>query len=52
VLNRETSIDDDTAHGERIDRVVTRNGEDAPPIRHDYVLAFADDPAATTERYS
>ena len=39
LLNRQTGIDDDTAHRERVDWIVTGNGEDASSIRHDDVSA-------------
>jgi hypothetical protein len=43
LLNRETGIANNTAKGEGVDRVVTKNCQDAQAIRHDDVLALAHD---------
>ena len=43
LLNRKTGIADNSAKGKRVDRVVTRNGQDAPAIRHDDVLSLTHD---------
>ena len=44
MLVREPSVTNKTAHGEGIDRVVTRNGENALAIRHYNMLALACNP--------
>ena len=43
LLDRESSIANDTAHGDGIDRVVTRNGQDACAIAHNNVLSLTED---------
>ncbi len=44
LLDRESSVARKTAHGEGIDRIVTRNGENALAIRHHNMLALACNP--------
>ena len=39
-LNAEASVPDDAAERERVDRVISRDRQDANPIRHDDVLAL------------
>lgn len=46
LLDRESSVPHKTAHRIGIDRVVTRNGENASAIRHHNMLALARDPQA------
>ena len=43
LLYGEASIADDTAEGERVDRIVARDGQNARTVRHDDVLALTDD---------
>lgn len=43
LLNRKTGITNDTAKGEGIHRVVTRDGQDASATGHDDVLALTHD---------
>ena len=45
-LNSQTCVSDETAHGERVDGVVSRDSEDAPAVGHDDVLPFSNDPEA------
>ena len=40
LVNGETGVANDTAHGYRVDRVVTRNSENASAIAHDDMLAL------------
>ena len=42
-FDRETSVTNDAAHCVFIDRVVTRNCENATPVTHDNVLTLSDD---------
>jgi hypothetical protein len=44
VLDREPGVTNKTAHGEGIDRIVTRNGKNALAIRHHNMLALACNP--------
>ena len=46
LLRRETSIAHNTAHGERVHRIVPRNGHDPSSVGHDDVLALPGDPEA------
>ncbi len=46
LLDGEPRIADDAAHGERVDRVVARYGEDARAVCHDDVLALPRDAEA------
>ncbi len=41
LLDRESSIANDTAHGDGVDGIVARNGQDPRPVTHDNVLALA-----------
>jgi hypothetical protein len=43
LLNRKSGIANNTAKGEGVDRVVTRNGQDASSTRHDDMLALTHD---------
>jgi hypothetical protein len=40
LLDGESGVANDAAHGEGIDRVVTRNGKNALSIRHDDVFSL------------
>lgn len=44
MLDREPGVTNKTAHGEGIDRIVTRNGKNALAIRHHNMLALACNP--------
>ena len=46
LLRRHTSVARDTAHGEGVDGIVPRNGENPSAIGHYDVLALADDTEA------
>ena len=43
LLNGQAGVAHDPAERVRVDRVVTRDGQDACAVRHDDVLALADD---------
>lgn len=43
LLDRQTSVLYETAHGVRVDRVVSRDRDDTDSIRHDDVLALPDE---------
>lgn len=43
LLDAETRVTHDSAERERIDGVVARDGQDPGAVRHDYVLALAND---------
>jgi hypothetical protein len=43
LLDRKPGITRDTAHGDGVNRIVTRNGEDSRPIAHHDVLALTKD---------
>lgn len=43
LLDRETSVTRDTAHGDGIDRIVAWDGQDPRPVPHDSVLTLAHD---------
>ena len=47
MLDGKASIAGDTAHGDGVNRVVTRNGEDSRPVSHDNVLALTKDNEAS-----
>ena len=42
-LNGQSSITDDAAHGNGVDRIGSRNGQDTLSIRHDDMLPLTDD---------
>jgi hypothetical protein len=44
LLDGETGVFDDTAHGESVDRVVTRDRQDALTVAHDDVFGLTDNP--------
>ena len=44
LLYGKAGVASDAAHGERIDRIVTRNGHDALTVAHDDVLSLTHDP--------
>jgi hypothetical protein len=46
LLGGQASIAHNTAHRERVDRIVARDGEDAFTIGHHHVLAFPNDAEA------
>lgn len=43
LLNRKAGIANNSAEGEGVDRVVTRNGQNTAAVRHDDVLALTHD---------
>ena len=43
LLNSESSVADDTAHGVFVDWIVTRNGKNATAVAHHNVLPLIDD---------
>ena len=43
LLDRKTSIADDTAHGDGVDWIVARDGQDPWPVPHYNVLALTQD---------
>ena len=43
LLNSEAGITDDTAEGESVDGIVARDSQNARAVRHNDVLALADD---------
>jgi len=46
LLQVQTRVPDDAAHGERIDWIVAWNRQDSRPIRHDNMRALAKNPEA------
>jgi hypothetical protein len=52
LLNGETGVAHDSAHRERVDRIVARNRDDPGTVSHDDVLALACDlKASLFERF-
>ena len=43
LLDRETSVARDTAHGDGVDWIVARNGQDPRPVPHHNVFTLAQD---------
>ena len=47
LLDSETGVSDDSAHGERVDRIVPRNSNDSCAIGHHDVFALTSDAEAS-----